>query len=411
MKAQLSAVVILCLFGALVAASAQQSDYPEGNRSWFEVFHEDWENGGQGWTFEDRSGRPSDFHVSQYYAYDDGQEPNYSYWCGTFEYDANGGYGEGWNGILELPEIDIPAGRYPPMITFKFRICTDEFPSIPDRAWLEVLYLGEYRLLMEYAGTACSWQSQGPMFLEPYDNPLKMRFRFRSGGDRSDQDGYYDSDGGAFHVDELRVYELGTGVDYFYDDVEDGVGLCTSIDVPGAGCAPRLIELPCRAYSDPTCVTIAEEGDTTFVPANAYYLIESPPIQVEWAVGPWCHLYYAGAHTGYGDRWDERLFQLSVDGGATWSRVVQNIWQSTEHEYCNEFSPYGLGGYDISEFLPAETIRLRLSVLTDETPIVASAGGAAGSFLDDVWCECMDWTGISDEREVSWGTTKALYVE
>ena len=30
---------------------------------------------------------------AEYYAYDDGEEPNYSYWCGSFDYDANGGYG------------------------------------------------------------------------------------------------------------------------------------------------------------------------------------------------------------------------------------------------------------------------------------------------------------------------------
>jgi hypothetical protein len=399
---------MFALLGVLASAAAgQQSTEPSANRSWFEVYRVDWENGQQGWTFEDRSGRASDFHVSQYYAYDDGEEPNYSYWCGTFEYDPDGGYGEGWNAILELPEFEIPAGSNAPLVKFKFRICTDSSPQVPDRAWFEIMHLGEYRTMMEYTGASCAWQSQAPMFLEPYDNPVKMRFRFRSSGDLSDQDGGFDSDGGAFHVDEIDVYEIGTGVSFFYDNVEDGEGQCTSVSVPGAGVLPRLIELPCRAYSDPTCVTIAEEGDTTFVPPNAYVVITSSPIHVEWSGLDWCNLYYAGAHTGFGDRWDQRVFQLSTDDGVTWRRAAENTWQSTEHEYCNEFSPWGLGGYDISEFLPTPTIRLRLSVLTDDTGITASLGGAAGSFLDDVYVRCWDWTGI--DEETSWGTIKSLY--
>jgi len=392
------------------AATGQQSAEPQ-SRSWFEVFREDWENGGQGWTFEDRSGRPSDFHVSEYYAYNDGEEPNYSYWCGSFDYDANGGYGDGWNGILELPEIDVPAGRDPPVLRFQYRICTSGTSGQSDRAWVEVKHLGEYRLLWESSGTSCSWQAQAPMFLGPFDNPLKLRFRFRSDIDRSDEDGGFDSDGGAFHVDEIRIHELGTGVDYFYDDVEDGVGFCTSVDVPGGGVVPHLIELPCRAYSDPTCVTVTPPGDTTYVPPNVFCSITSPPIHIEWAENGWCMLYYAGAHCGAGDTIDERVFQVSVDDGVTWTRAARNTWWMTEHEYCNEFSDAGLAGYDIAEFAPSHTIRLRLSVLTDETGIGPGLGGAAGSFLDDVWVECWNWTGIDEEQLTSWGTIKALYRE
>jgi len=401
-------LVVLAVLAS--AATGQQSAEPQ-NRSWFVVFREDWENGGVGWTFEDRSGRPSDFHVSEYYAYNDGEEPNYSYWCGSFEYDANGGYGDGWNGILELPELDIPTGRNPPVLSFRYRICTGGTPDSPDRAWVEVKHLGEYRLLWDYWGSSCSWQAQAPMFLEPFDNPLKLRFRFRSGGDRSDEDGGFDSDGGAFHVDEIRVHEFATGVDYFYDDVEDGEGECWSVDVPGAGLLPHLIELPCRAYSDPTCVTVTPPGDTTYVPPNVFCTVTSPPIHVEWAENDWCMLYYAGAHCGAGDLWDERVFQLSVDDGVTWSRAAANTWQVTEHEFCGDFSASGADGYDISEFLPATTIRLRLSVLTDETGIGPGLGGAAGSFLDDVWVECRNWTGIDEEQLTSWGTIKALYRE
>jgi hypothetical protein len=390
------------------AAAGQQGEGSADGRSWFETFRETWEAGGQGWTFEDRSGRPSDFHVSQYLAYDDGEEPNYSYWCGSFDYDANGGYGDGWNGILELPEIDVPSGRNPPVLRFKYRICSDQMQKVPDRAWVEVKDGGEYRLLWDYAGPTCSWVTQPPIFLEPYDEPLKLRFRFRSGGDKSDEDGVFDSDGGAFHVDEIRVHEFGTGENYFYDDVEDGVGFCTSVDVPGGGLAPHVIEAPCRAYSGTHCVTVTPPGDTTFVPPNVFCSITSPPVHVDWAELQHCMLYYAGGHYGYGDRWDERVYQLSVDDGETWKRVAENTWVVTEHEFCKEFSQFGLAGYDIAPHLPAYTIRLRLSVLTDETGIETGAGGVAGSFLDDIWCECSNWTGVQ-EQEASWGTIKAMF--
>ena len=402
--------IALLMLGVLVStATGQQSGEPAGGREWFEVFREDWENGGVGWTLEDRSGRPSDFHVSEYYAYDDGTAPNYSYWCGSFDYDANGGYGDGWNGILELPEIDL-TDAVNPRLSFRYRRYSYNYPDEDDFTRVQVKHLGEYRDLALYSGASSVWHQQPPLDIQPFDNPLEVRFYFRSGIDVSDEDGAFDSNGGAFHVDEIRVHEL-SGGDYFYDDVEDGVGLCTSVDVPGGGVVPHLIELPCRAYSDPTCVTVTPPGDTTYVPPNTFCSVTSPPIHVEWAVDDQCRMYYAGAHCGVGGITDERVFQLSLDDGVTWLRGVRNDWEWTEAEFCNEFSMYGLGGYDISSFLPAYTLRLRLSVLTDETGIGPGLGGAAGTFLDDVWVKCWNWTGIQEDLPSSWGTIKALYRE
>jgi len=402
--------IALLMLGVLASAAAgQQGEEPQGERSWFEVFRETWETGGQGWTFEDRSGRPSDFHVSEYYDYDDGTAPNYSYWCGSFDYDANGGYGDGWNGILELPEIDL-MGAVNPRLSFRYRRYSYAYPNEDDLTRVQVKHLGEYRDLASYSGASGVWLQQAPLDVQPFDNPLEVRFYFRSDIDKSDEDGGFDSDGGAFHVDEIRVHEL-DGDDYFYDDVEDGVGLCTAVDVSGGGVVPHLIELPCRAYSDPTCVTVTPPGDTTYVPAHTFCSVTSPPIHVEWAENDQCRMYYAGAHCGAGDITDQRVFQLSLDDGVTWLRGVRNDWETTEHVFCNEFSSAGLGGYDISSFLPAYTLRLRLSVLTDETGIGPGLGGAAGSFLDDVWVKCWNWTGVQEELPSSWGTIKALYRE
>jgi hypothetical protein len=410
MKALWIALLMLCLLGALVSTAAgQQSAEPPHDRSWFEVFREDWENGGVGWTFEDRSGRPSDFHVSEYYAYNDGEEPNYSYWCGTFDYDADGGYGDGWNGILELPEIDLTDGVNP-RLSFRYRHHSYTYPDESDLTRVQVKHLGEYRELVAYAGNSGGWQQQPPLDVQPFDNPLQVRFYFRSGIERSDETGAYNSVAGAFHVDEIRVHELG-GDDYFYDDVEDSVGLCTSVDVPGGGVVPHLIELPCRAYSDPTCVTVTPPGDTTYVPPNTFISATSPPIHVEWAENDQCRMYYAGCHCGVGDITDERVFQVSVDDGVTWIRVAYNDWETTEHHFCGEFSLPGQEGFDISSFLPAYTLRLRLSILTDETGIGPGAGGAAGSFIDDIWVTTWNWTGVQEDLPSSWGTIKAIYRE
>jgi len=376
---------------------------PARNRNWFEVFREDWENGGQGWTLEDLSGGPSAFHVSTYYAYDDGAPPNHSYWCGSFEHDANGGYGSGWHEILELPQIDL-TGATQPRIRFRYRHDSES----GDATWIEAKQGGVYVKLSSigYDGSSTGWRivPAWGIDLQGCDNPLEVRFRFRSDVKRSDEDGY-DTDGGAFHVDEIRVYELG-GEDYFYDDVEDGVGLCTPVDTPFTGIVPRLIELPCRAYSDPTCVNINPPGDTTYVPPHVFVRVTSPLIHLEGAEQGTLH--YAGAHCGDGDPHDRRAIHASFDGGATWVLMAWNNYLLEEVDGCDQFSPHGLPGYDISDLLPANSLILRISVCTDDDGIGPGVSGAGGSFLDDVWVNVQPWTAVPEE-EISWGRIKGLY--
>jgi hypothetical protein len=397
-------VTALVVVATPVLRCEEPSGPSSGREGWFEVFHEDWENGGQGWIFEDRTGRPSEFHATDYYAYDDGTPPNYSYWCGTFEYDANGGYGCGWNMLLELPEIDL-AGATQPKLRFRYRIET----ATGDRVTVEAMKGGTYEVLDGgvLSGSGAGW-IQVPIWgisLVGCDNPLKLRLRFRSNEMNSDEDGW-DSDGGAFHCDEIRVYESGVGTDYFYDDVEDGVGLCTAVDIPPTGHIPWLIELPCRAYSSPTCVTISEPGDTVFVPPNVFLSVTTPPIHLEWALE--CTVHYAGAHCGDGDVTDVRLMQASFDGGETWILVARNTYGIEEVDGCKQYTPWGIPGYAISEYLPAHSMILRLSVYTDEDGISAGVTGAAGSFLDDVWVNVYGWTAVPEE-EVSWSVIKGPY--
>jgi hypothetical protein len=397
----------IALLAAFVSPATGQvpGESPSG-REWFEPFHEDWENGGFGWTLVDRSRGGCDFHVSTYCAYDDGTLPNYSYWCGTFDYDADGGYGDGWSETLLLPEIDLPVGHGPLKLRFRYRTFTYDHR---DFAMVEVQHLGEYRTVWDSHGGSGTWNMSPSIDLEPCDSPLKLRFRVRSNEDRSDEDGYFNSVGGAFHCDEIRVYEFGTGVEYFYDDAEDGDGLCSPVDVPAAGTVPHLIDLPCRAYSDPTTLTCCPPGDTTSVLPNTFCSIISPLIDVEGA--DQAKVFYAGSNCGLGDVEDVRAYHVSVDGGVSWFLVARNDWESEEAMFCGDFSPYGLGGYDISGLLPAATIRLRLSLLTNEDGIGPGTGGAAGTFLDDVWVEVSPPPTSIEEcaAEVTWSRIKGLY--
>ena len=85
------------------------------------LWNDDNESGGVGWTHGDNTATATPhFHVDTYYAYDDGTAPNYSYWCGTFDYDADGGYGDGWVEFLELPPIDL-TDVVNPRVSFRYR--------------------------------------------------------------------------------------------------------------------------------------------------------------------------------------------------------------------------------------------------------------------------------------------------
>jgi hypothetical protein len=406
MKRLWIALLMLGVLGVLVStATGQQSAEPARNRNSFEVFREDWEGGGlPGWTFLDRSGGPSEFHVSTYYAYDDGTPPNYSYWCGTFDYDADGGYGDGWREYLELPSIDL-TDAVSPRLSFRYR---HHSVNVRDVARVEVKHLGEYRELVSYAGNSVHWQQQLGLDIQPFDNPLEVRFHFRSNISVSDETAPFNSVAGAFHVDEIRVHEF-AGDDYFFDDVEDGVGLCSPVDVPPTGIVPHLIELPCRAYSDPTCMNACEPGDTTSVPPNVFFSSVTPSIHVEGASE--CTLFqaihYCMPHEAGGK--DEILIDASVDGGTTWSQVAY-VMNPVGLDYpgCNQFGPSGLAGWNLSYLLPATSLMVRSSMLADDDGIGPGVSGAGGVFTDDIWV-VVDTLTTTIQEGMSWGRVKSLY--
>jgi len=158
------------------------------------LWSDDMETGTNGWTHRDHGwGILPHFHTDSYMAFN-GEK---SWWCGGFEFDANGGYGNGWDDRLELPRIDVSSASYP-VLTF-----AHYFHSEPQRdiTFLQAKRGGAFDdLNAGFDGLipGGGWVDIGTYgyVLGDLDNPLEIRFRFTSDGTNSDEDGGFDSIGG-----------------------------------------------------------------------------------------------------------------------------------------------------------------------------------------------------------------------
>ena len=120
---------------------------PRAPRSFREsavVFFDDMESGAPGWT-HGYTNWPVFFHEDQYYAYEDGTPPDYSWWCGRLDPDYAGGdgYGNGWDARLLVPPVDW-TGYFYPVLMFRFR--NDTEPG-NDFTYVQAESLGVYRNL------------------------------------------------------------------------------------------------------------------------------------------------------------------------------------------------------------------------------------------------------------------------
>jgi hypothetical protein len=121
MKRLVIVLAIMALFAGMATAKltvATPTHELEGPNRLNTVFwFDDIESGVNGWTTEDFSaGAAPHFHVDTYMAY----EGTYSWWCGTFDYDADGGYGNSWDDRLVIPTVDLTGATYP-ILTYAFR--------------------------------------------------------------------------------------------------------------------------------------------------------------------------------------------------------------------------------------------------------------------------------------------------
>jgi hypothetical protein len=196
-----------------------------GARSPVIAFHDDMESGEGGWSHADATAAATPrFHLDRYRAY----EGEYSWWCGeeNAAYSGGDGYGNGWDQRLTIPAIDLTDVAYP---ILDFAYSCDSEPGY-DVTLAQAESAGVYVNMNRGFDGAHSWTAFNGFFIGWYDDPFNGRFRFVSDGAWSDEDGLYDSDGGAFHVDNIRVYDYQTGATVFWDDGESG-GVC----VPATG--------------------------------------------------------------------------------------------------------------------------------------------------------------------------------
>jgi hypothetical protein len=338
------------------------------------------------------------FHVDTYLAY----EGSYSWWCGNFDYNASGGYGNSWDDRLVIPALDLSGASYP-ILTFAYRF--DSEPGY-DFTYVQAESMGSYVNLNNGYNGAAPWTNIGVFgfVLVTYDNPLHARFRFQSDGAWSNEDGLYPSVGGAFMCDIVKVFDYFGGYVYFYDDVESG-GLCIPA-VPGAaGDYWHVIDRACPALSDPHSWWCGDDADTSLIPPNLQDALFSPLVDISTAAACTAHfaMHFAiptvdndyvsmfvtadGAnYYGIGGWWGDFG---SCDG---WGATPYNIgFDMTQFDFPG---PYSYGGFVWVMY-------------TTDNGCGPGAGGDAGAMIDDIWFEGP--IAGSPVEESSWGSIKAMY--
>ena len=202
-----------------------------------------------------------------------------SWWCGNFDYDTDGGYGNSWDDRLNIPTTDVSAATYP-VLTYAFR---HDSEVGYDYTYVQAESMGVYvDLNRGYDGVA-GWTDIGVygFVLVTYDNPVNARFRFVSDGAYSDQDGLYLSVGGGFAVDNIQIFDYFGGYQYFYDS-EPGAreGECVPDIPPSAGDFWHIIDRACPAYSDPHSWWCGDDADTSLTPPNLNNSLISPAVNI-----------------------------------------------------------------------------------------------------------------------------------
>ena len=376
------------------------------------LWYDDIESGEGGWTHRDLTADVEPrFHIDSYYAHPSG---SYSYWCGTLDpsFAGGDGYGNAWDQRLELPPIHLGgapveevswggikamfradadpardrAQRDPalPVLTFAFR---HDSELDCDFTWVQGESTGTWvNLNSGYSGSSGGWQDCGDngFNLSGFGDPVRVRFRFISDGAWSDEDGLYVSDGGAFHVDNIRVYDFATGEVYFYDDCEDGIGLCEPTVPPAAGDWWHIIDRSCPAYSDPHSWWCGDDADTSHVPPGLHNELFTPLVEFISAV--WrCTVYFASHFAVPTVDNDYIEFLGTCDGddyysfGAYWG----------DFGSCDGWDGTALNiGFDVGQFSPnvfVEAAGFKFIFHTTDDGCGPGAAGDAGVMIDEIY--------------------------
>jgi len=337
------------------------------------LFSDDVESGTNGWSVIDLTANATpQFHTDSYMAYGDSGS---SWWCGSFDYDADGGYGNDWMEWLALPPVDA-TGIVDPYLRFAHR---RDCESGYDWAFVEVKQGGLFvQVSPDYTGTD-DWRIT-ELSLSSCDNPLEVRFRFRSDYSYSDEDGYYQSVGGGYMLDDIEIYDGSDNTIHFSDDAESG-GVCTAGS--GTGELWHIIDRACWSHSPAHSWWCGDDSDTAFIPGDVDNMLVSPSIPTDaLAPGTPCTLLlYTSSQVPYAGEnpWDYWAYYVSLDNGSTWSNA-------TGYAYVNDApSPLSVRNkVDISAFLPASALKVGIRFFTTEDGCGPGSAGGAGVTVDDV---------------------------
>ncbi len=397
------------------------------NPGWYSiVWYDDMEGDVSGWYSEDLTASvATEFHTDTYHAFDDPtHEEDHSWWCGRIDPSFTGGdgYGNGWDQRLELPPVhlgnttveeiswgaikalyrdgsrsggeegtsNVSRQAIYPVLTYRYRY--DSEVGF-DYTYVQVKNGEEWESLNNgYDGSSGGWQDIGTygFVLSDYDDPVFVRFRFLSDGAYSDADGLYDSDGGAFHVDNIRVFDFYGGETYFYDDVEDGSPCLPT--VPGAaGDYWHLIDRLCPAFSDPHCWWCGDDADTSLVPPNLVNALYSPVITGNFS-DP-CTLFMAVHVEIPTVDYDYYHNDVSLDGGE-WYGL--NAWWG-DFQQCDGWGTAGMQGFSVPSGW-FSSFQFRMVMHTTDNGCGPGAAGGAGVFLDDIWLGATSWIDEPDRQ-------------
>ena len=377
----LLAVAPAFAFDAERAVGRPAGPAPAFGRTPSVIFYDDMDGGENGWTHVDNTGGAEEyFHL----AANDPYAGAYSWCCGADDPSLSGGsgYGNDWDQLLTLPEIDV-SGAVQPVLEFAYRTDTE---SEYDFACVEAESSGVFVRLSPKLWGGQGWQSMPAIPIAPTvcDDPLRARFRFVSDSAWSDEDGGHDSDGGGFYADNIRVYDYYDGTTLFYDDGESG-GLCTPAVPQASGDWWHRVERSCASYSEPSCWWCGDDGDTSLLPPGLDNSLTSPPIDISGSlICTLRFLVHAQIPTD-DDFWTE---EVSTDGGVTW--YMTGAWWGDFGE-CDSWGGHGIDGVDLTPYLPGDVLMFRISMHTSDNGCGPGSLGGAGIALDDTWVE--DWTG------------------
>jgi hypothetical protein len=402
MKKLVILLAIMALFAGMAAAKltvgtpTHELQGPSGTREVF--WFDDIEGGVNGWTTADLTATAvPHFHWDAYMAFD-----GLSWWCGNFDYDADGGYGNSWDDRLVIPTLDLTVATYP-ILTYAFR---HDSETAYDFTYVQAESLGVYTNLNRgYDGTQ-PWTDIGiyGFILATYDNPFNARFRFLSDGAWSDEDGLYASVGGAFACDNVQVFDYFSGQVFFYDS-EPGAREDECVPaVPGAaGDYWHIIDRACPAYSDPHSWWCGDDADTNLVPGGLANSLRTPIISVSAASCTLNMAIHFGIPTIDNDYCE---FKAYCNGDYY---AMYSYWG--DFASCDGWGGTGLGaGYDVGQYCEGEITEVGYEFImntTDNGCGPAAGGGGAGIFLDDLTFWGNPWpTPVEDS---SWGGIKAMY--